>query len=312
MNAAGESGSNVIGGFIGKLTSGLTDGLNIESMMNGLRGFFGNTIGGEETTTMFNDGGTNLATTTVTATATEMQSQVSYDTLFNAAQFDNNAVMDGWNQQSDVNTPMMAGYMVSGLEQSMYSDPTLSERLKAIGAHIYHQVENGMRKAAGIASPSKAMAQNGVYLMQGLMNGIADGSQQVYATADVVTGSLLNSFQNAMAQMLSMINADMNLQPTITPVMDMQNVDASIADMNSQLDGYYDMTAATAGRLNIQNPASRSQTGSNSVADRMSDEFGGSITVNVYPSAGMDERALADKVVNRINEISQRIRVAKG
>lgn len=312
MNAAGESGSNVIGGFIGKLTSGLTDGLNIESMMNGLRGFFGNTIGGEETTTMFNDGGTNLATTTVTATATEMQSQVSYDTLFNAAQFDNNAVMDGWNQQSDVNTPMMAGYMVSGLEQSMYSDPTLSERLKAIGAHIYHQVENGMRKAAGIASPSKAMAQNGVYLMQGLMNGIADGSQQVYGTADVVTGSLLNSFQNAMAQMLSMINADMNLQPTITPVMDMQNVDASIADMNSQLDGYYGMTAATAGRLNIQNPASRSTSGSNSATDRMNDEYAGNITVNVYPSAGMDERALADKVVNRINEISQRIRVAKG
>lgn len=312
MTAAGESGSNVIGGFIGKLTSGLTDGLNIESMMNGLRGFFGNTIGGEETTTMFNDGGTNLATTTVTATATEMQSQVSYDTLFNAAQFDNNAVMDGWNQQSDVNTPMMAGYMVSGLEQSMYSDPTLSERLKAIGAHIYHQVENGMRKAAGIASPSKAMAQNGVYLMQGLMNGIADGSQQVYGTADIVTGSLLNSFQNAMAQMLSMINADMNLQPTITPVMDMQNVDASIADMNSQLDGYYDMTAATAGRLNIQNPASRSASERYSAADRMSDEFGGSITVNVYPSAGMDERALADKVMTRMGQVMQRRRAAAG
>lgn len=312
MNAAGESGSNVIGGFIGKLTSGLTDGLNIESMMTGIRGFFGNTIGGEETTTMFNDGGTNLATTTVTATATEMQSQVSYDTLFNAAQFDNNAVMDGWNQQSDINTPVMAYYMVSGLEQSMYNDPALSERLRAIGAEIYRKVERGMRNAAGIASPSKAMAQNGVYLMQGLMNGIVDGSEQVYGTADVVTGSLLNSFQNAMAQMLSMINADMNLQPTITPVMDMQNVDASIADMNSQLDGYYDMTAETAGRLNIRNPASRSQTGSNSATDRMNDEYAGNITVNVYPSAGMDEKALADRVIIRMNEAAGRRRVAKG
>lgn len=312
MNAAGESGTNVIGGFIGKLASGLTDGLNIESVMNGLRGFFGNTIGGEETTTMFNDGGTNLATTTVTATATEMQSQTSYDSLFNAAQFDNNAVMDGWNQQSDVNTPVMAYYMVSGLEQSMYNDPALSERLRAIGAEIYRKVERGMRQAAGIASPSKAMAQNGVYLMQGLMNGITDGSEQVYGTADVVTGSLLNSFQNAMAQMLSMINADMNLQPTITPVMDMQNVDASIADMNSQLDGYYDMTAATAGRLNIRNPASRSQTGSNSATDRMNDEYAGNITVNVYPSAGMDEKALADRVIIRMNEAAGRRRVAKG
>lgn len=312
MNAAGESGTNVIGGFIGKLTSGLTDGLNIENMMNGLRGFFGNTIGGEETTTMFNDGGTNLATTTVTATATEMQSQTSYDSLFNAAQFDNNAVMDGWNQQSDVNTPVMAYYMVSGLEQSMYNDPALSERLRAIGAEIYRKVERGMRQAAGIASPSKAMAQNGVYLMQGLMNGIVDGSEQVYGTADVVTGSLLNSFQNAMAQMLSMINADMNLQPTITPVMDMQNIDASIADMNSQLDGYYDMTAATAGRLNIQNPASRSASERYSATDRMNDEFGGSITVNVYPSAGMDEKALADKVIIRMNEAAGRRRVAKG
>ena len=313
MTAAGESGTNVIGGFIGKLTSGLTDGLNIENMMNGIRGFFGSTIGGEETTMMFDTGGFNLATTTVSATATEMQSQTSYDSLFGAAQFDNNAVMDGWNQQTDVNAPLMAGYMVAGLEQSMYSDPTLSERLKAIGAHIYHQVENGMRKAAGIASPSKAMAQNGVYLMEGLMNGITDGSQEVYGTADVVTGSLLNSFQNAMAQMMSMINADMSLQPTITPVVDMSNVDSAVTDMNSELSGYYDMTSETAGRIRVANPRAQ-RDNSNTPANGINpaDQALGGITVNVYPSAGMDERALADRVVNRINEISQRIRVAKG
>lgn len=312
MNAAGESGTNVIGGFIGKLTSGLTDGLNIESMMNGLRGFFGNTIGGEETTTMFNDGGTNLAITTVDATATEMQSQVSYDTLFAAAQFDNNAVMDGWNQQSDVNAPIMAGYMISGLELSMYNDPTLSERLKLIGEHIYHQVERGMRSAAGIASPSKAMAQNGIYLMQGLMNGITDGSEQVYGTADVVTGSLLNSFQNAMAQMLSMINADMSLQPTITPVVDMHNVDSAVTDMNSKFNGYYNAAAETAGRIQVANPRSQRNNLDQPVNNfRQADSAAGGITVNVYPSEGMDEKALADKVIFRLSEINQRRRASE-
>ena len=308
LGVAGESGTNAIGSFIGNLNGGLSDSVNLETMMGGIRSFFGSTFGGEETTAMFNTGGTNLATETVSGISEEMQSETSYNTLYTAAQYDNNAVAEGWYQQSDLNVPVMVSYLIGGIENVIYNDANVKERLKSVGAQIYYEVERGMRRAAGINSPSKEMAKNGMYLMMGFVQGIENGEADAESGMAGVTNDLLSTFQSALMQVIAMMDQDMSLQPTITPVVDLSNIQNAASAIDSSLGS--DRQIAASITNGIRNQATRATSigmNRNSNADEFTNT---NMTINVYPSSGMDERELADRVMHVMAETMQRRRAA--
>ena len=161
----------------------------------------------------------------------------------------------------------------------------------------------GVSSSLQVHSPSRVMERIGEFTTKGFANGLSEGGPAVSDSIDMVMSPLLMAISSMMSE---------DLSPTITPVMDMTNIDAAADEFSSMFDatGSYAMNAA--GRISANDRASRQGTvESNFTSDQGAGVQNG-ITVNVYPSAGMDERALADRVVNRINEISQRIRVAKG
>jgi hypothetical protein len=190
------------------------------------------------------------------------------------------------------------GYVGSGINYAaMYSKAGQSA-----GSSFGNGVSSGAKSSLGIKSPSKVFAEIGKYTAMGFANGLSDGSTDVNSGVDSMMSPMLAAITSMMSE---------DLSPTIKPVMDMTNVDAAADEFGNMFaaTGSYAMNAA--GRISANDRASRQGTvESNFTSDNAGVQNG--ITVNVYPSAGMDERALADKVVNRINEISQRIRVAKG
>lgn len=96
----------------------------------------------------------------------------------------------------------------------------------------------------GIHSPSKVFAEFGRYLDYGLAEGVLD------AAGDPVnaTNTMANNVLDAMGSSFSSINdvLDEDFTPTITPVMDLSQVQNGVYAMDSMLGGYsdYSMQAA--------------------------------------------------------------------
>lgn len=116
-------------------------------------------------------------------------------------------------------------------------------------------VANAVLKFFGISweikSPSKAMKRMGGYLMEGAAIGIKDGEGMA---TDAATHAA-DSVTNAMGEALSNINdvlADDSFQPTITPVMDLSQIQNGTYAMGNLLRSYdnYTMQAAVAASYN--------------------------------------------------------------
>ena len=190
------------------------------------------------------------------------------------------------------------GYVGSGINYAaMYSKAGQSA-----GSSFGNGVSSGAKSSLGIKSPSKVFAEIGKYTAMGFANGLSDGSTDVNSGVESMMSPMLAAITSMMSE---------DLSPTIKPVMDMTNVNAAADEFGSMFDatGSYAMNAA--GRISANDRASRQGT----VESNFASDNGGvqnGITVNVYPSAGMDEKALADKVMTRIGQVMQRRRAATG
>ena len=94
--------------------------------------------------------------------------------------------------------------------------------------------------------------------------------------------------------------------------MDMTNVDAAADEFSSMFNATGSYTMNAAGRISANDRASRQGTVESNFTSDQGSGIQNGITVNVYPSAGMDERALADKVMTRMGQVMQRRRAATG
>jgi len=83
------------------------------------------------------------------------------------------------------------------------------------------------------ASPSKAMIQAGKYLGEGLIIGIDKMNKSVYDSSYSMGETATNSISNAVARISEMMNSDIDVQPTIRPVVDLSNVSESANSINS-------------------------------------------------------------------------------
>lgn len=306
MSDAADSDS-----WVDALEGSLNDEMNQESVNTAIGNMIGMTFDGETATMQFTESGNSDGTIWTTGLSDGIKSEESAAMLVEAGQVINDAASVGWTTESDINTPLMTSYMVSGLTTSFETDPEMQASLENLGRKIYKSVERGMRKAAGIASPSKEMAKNGLYLMLGLANGIEQGSVDAISAGTSTAGTVMDGFRNAITQTLAAINGDMTMQPVITPVVDMSDVNSAISGIQNGFGNGYDISAELTNTVGRRTQPRLQQPVPTNPADT-SGEYGNGIVVNVYPANGMDERALADKVYYKIREMEQRTRVAKG
>lgn len=83
---------------------------------------------------------------------------------------------------------------------------------------------NAAKALLGISSPSKEFATIGRYSSEGLALGLEKYSGVVENSAEKVGQAAMNSLRTSLSDMASLVDGDMNLTPTITPVLDLTNV----------------------------------------------------------------------------------------
>lgn len=316
MDIAGDFGSDTSSSWLSSLKTSLIDPGTTDSTKTSILDFLSGTFGSDDTKQAFSDSGFELGETTATETANGLKSSDSTARLQRAASSANNQTANGWNRQSSINAPYMINALISGLERAVYYSSGVTARLNALGAEIYSQMEAGMKAQAGIASPSKAMEQNGRYMVQGLVLGMSSGENDVYGVGSTISSDILGVFQSAIAQIAAMMDGNFNYEPTITPVVDMSNVQAAADWMSGKFNSHYGVTPEMDNRIqNIENYRNRARANMSSSQPSTTGApavSGDSVVINVYPSPGMDENKLADAVMLRMASRMTRRRAAMG
>ena len=130
----------------------------------------------------------------------------------------------GWDELGD--------YMVDGLIEGVESKQP--EFLKTLESLISAGTEI-TQDTAEIHSPSRVFARIGEYMVEGLIGGITNRSNDASkASADMARGTI-QSVSRLISDMSTIIDSDMEITPTISPILDMTNVQNGLNQMDSTL-----------------------------------------------------------------------------
>ncbi len=101
----------------------------------------------------------------------------------------------------------------------------------------------------GIHSPSKVFADIGKYSGEGLVRGLKSYSSKVADASGDVGESAINGMSNAISGIADTLNFNMDMEPTIRPVIDLSNVTKGADEINSLL--YSQRSIDLAGKISM-------------------------------------------------------------
>jgi hypothetical protein len=86
------------------------------------------------------------------------------------------------------------------------------------------------REHLAFASPSKEFMEMGMFVDQGLANGIDKYSYVANNSAEQMGTSLMDTFKSSIENIDAFVSKDMNLSPVITPVLDLTDIEKAKLD----------------------------------------------------------------------------------
>lgn len=130
------------------------------------------------------------------------------------------------------------------------------ETARSVGSRVL----SVMQRAMGINSPSKYTKQYGVWLMEGLQIGQERGSRKAINAAERAGEDTLSALNKSLSAGID----DLNVQPTITPVLNLDSVRSGLNGLNrsttlglaaSEIAGSIQNNGSTGGSAAVNNPA---------------------------------------------------------
>lgn len=118
--------------------------------------------------------------------------------------------------------------IVSGLSNGLLSG---TAKIASVATHVAQTAYSSAKIALGIKSPSKKFAELGEYTDAGFVEGLLSGEKGIYRTA-------VDVMSRAIQEVSDAINSDMDVQPTIRPVMDLTDIQNGASSIGKIMDGY--------------------------------------------------------------------------
>lgn len=121
-------------------------------------------------------------------------------------------------------------YICEGLANGVSSN---ADRVYSEVDRLCSDIKSKIQSAMQVHSPSRFTYWIGENLDKGLADGISDNASSVFNATEDMTSLALNAMQNSIAAISEAIDADINNQPVIRPVLDLSNVRAGAQQVNS-------------------------------------------------------------------------------
>jgi tape measure domain-containing protein len=121
-----------------------------------------------------------------------------------------------------------AAGLVKGLQNQQ-------KKIEQVMDKIADAMVKSIKKKLGIKSPARAFMEVGDYSAQGLIKGLDDMSGSVAKASEATGKTAIESLRKSMTGFSDLITPDFNLQPTITPVLDLSGVKKTASQIGSIL-----------------------------------------------------------------------------
>lgn len=138
-----------------------------------------------------------------------------------------NKLKDGYSEYYNVGK-----YYVEGFKNGIEDNQSLATKsARTLGQKTTQTLKNSVQEK----SPSKAAYRIGDYFVQGFANGISDNSRLAIASAFDMGKDTTSSLNSAMSKLATLVDNDVDLSPTIRPIMDLSEIQNGI----HEIDGMY-------------------------------------------------------------------------
>lgn len=130
------------------------------------------------------------------------------------------------------NSEMAVEYVVGGMIKAMDDK---NESYAAAAVRLAKAGNRAFEKENEINSPSKLYYQNGEYIVQGLVNGIEQNTQNVESAVGDMSNAILVSFGNPIDYLSKITTGELEYDPSIRPVFDGSSIRTGADSINSML-----------------------------------------------------------------------------
>jgi hypothetical protein len=159
-------------------------------------------------------------------------------------------------------------------------------------------------------SPSKATYEMGKFFDLGLVNGIVAYARNVYSASSDIGETAKLGMSDALGKITDIINSESDIEPTITPVLDLSNIESGATRIGSIFDGQNigigaNINAISAG-LKLQNQNAASNSDIVSAIDKLKTTMSEQTPGNTYNLNGIsynDDSPIANAVSDLIKAI---------
>ena len=148
--------------------------------------------------------------------------------------------------------------MIQGLVSGIKS---MATSVASAAKSVVQGAVNAAKAALKINSPSKVFIEFGKFVDEGFIIGLDTYAHKVENSASGIANSVIKSVKNPLSNVSKILNGDIDVNPVITPVMDLSNVQAGaralngmLSDQTMQINGVSGKLASSVGT--IQNGAS--------------------------------------------------------
>lgn len=125
-------------------------------------------------------------------------------------------------------------YIISGLRSGIANNQ--SSLLNTVSS-LANKVTSAMKTALKIKSPSRVFAEIGKYVDEGFAKGIRDYSGLASEEADGMATGSVSAVQNAINQLSGMLDGSIDVNPVITPTLDLSDVNARSQALANMFNG---------------------------------------------------------------------------
>ena len=173
------------------------------------------------------DNFTSMGTSYVDAVTEGMSGNVSsiVTTVITIGQDCVTTLRSKYKDWKDAGSYVVEGFVSGILSRQLYVESAVSR--------ISNIATNRLTTNLGINSPSRVFKQFGIYTMEGFANGLISGATIVDGAMESVSSNAINGLRDAIRHISDFIDSDMDVQPTIRPVLDLSNIRSETARLNS-------------------------------------------------------------------------------
>lgn len=197
----------------------------------------------------------------------------------------------------------LGGELLDGIIDGIGSGLTA---LKNKAGEICTTIADKVTGFFGISSPSKLTTSYGEFISQGLINGIGSKEKEATRVVDKFGNSVTGGLRKAMSDVNGYLDGDLDLNPVITPVLDLDEVDKG----TKQLKHSFDNIGTKSGVYNLAssmnaNMASTAAFGSGPMSAGTANGWTNTFMINSTDPKGVAEeidRKLGNKLMGALSK----------